>query len=73
MTCIFLTGGSILSCRAGKGVCIPSIGELKRFCTTPATPVPSTRRRSAAAKERDTGRWSLAVQQQMQAARQTPS
>ncbi len=60
MTCIFLTGDSILSCKANKGVYIPSIGELKRFCTNTGHPCPAY---AVALKgdeaERDAERWSL--------------
>ncbi len=32
MTCTYLNGNAILSCRARTGVYIPSLGELKQFC-----------------------------------------
>jgi hypothetical protein len=33
MYCIFLTGNKILSCKAYKGVYVPSLFELEEYCT----------------------------------------
>ena len=59
MTCTYLTGNSILSCRARSGVYVPSLGELRQFCmnTGHLCPAQSAEEAGGAGAIRSAGCW----------------